>query len=179
MLNRLLNKEETCPVTAALLEEVSRHMSASEHGTLRELPPKADRKATARRTMFLNERSVRKYAAESLQAAGRVCGARIISDEPDLRRAANLAKEMSGVIYGTAVKRGFQTTLRDRYSIAAYACLNAGATAGCDEEGSGGTEEAVKMARTTGVALNQWAKATGNSVAEEVNKVLEQLSGIR
>ena len=100
MLDRLLNPDAVCPVTAALLESASRNHEKWERQLMPGPPQRAGKTGTLKRKLLIMETVIRKYAPEALRTAKRNTAAKMLTDEPELVRAANLAEEISGILWG-------------------------------------------------------------------------------
>ena len=175
MLDRLLNPDAVCPVTAALLESASRNHEKWERQLMPGPPQRAGKTGTLKRKLLIMETVIRKYAPEALRTAKRNTAAKMLTDEPDLVRAANLAEEISGILW-------VETAGSDRHhiwnkkGIASTTCWDAAQIVKHQEATE---EENKKFGEYAGRTLAHWGRAQGLRIETEASRLIEELSRLR
>ena len=170
-----------CAVATTFVLAAELFMDRDQQKQFREIVPvlKGSRnpKAFQARLEFLVERTVRKYALESLSIAGAHAAAAVIRDEPDTHRAASLAGEFAANLLADVPPK-IQTAYQGRKLAAARACTSAAKTASNLREDDPTLR--LNAANRAAEAIFHWAKAANNhSTVRETLALLRELVNLR
>ena len=157
-----------CPAAAIFINNAELTMDRGSQKELAQLVPELvgsrNPEATRARLEYLAERAVRQWTPEALAAIGKTGIATVIREEPNLRRAANLADEMAASLYRAEGRRSRSAGDTARAAAKAVRML--------DETDWTLVDLA---AQNSARALHPWSIATNRRVGTEIVTTVREL----